>query len=325
MNKINKVKWIGVISIMLFFVSCEEDSFNSIAWQQKSGLPTKNRNRAVGFAINGIGYVGLGMSQQSGQTGQPDYLNDLWSYDPTTDQWTEKAPFPGSNRMGAVAFVINGKAYVGGGSGERGAVNDFYEYDPVSDEWNRAIGIDYTRYSAIAFAVDEKGYAGLGAYYDRQNNFITLNDFWSYAPNQYEWTKLNDFPGEPRLGASVFVMGRKAYITAGCNGDTNTDTYYTDTYEYDTDHNRWTQKKDFPVKECRNASGFSVNGYGYIAFANGNELWQYNPAADQWTKKAGFQKRDAAGSACFVIDNKAYFVIDGGNKNELWLYDASKD
>lgn len=297
---------------------------------KKSDLIAKNRSRAVGFTINGIGYVGLGMSQQSGQTGQPDYLNDLWSYNPATDQWMERATFPGTNRMGAVVFVVNGKAYVGGGTGDHGAVNDFYEYDPVADEWSLSISMDNTRYSAIAFAVEEKGYVGLGAYYDRQNNFITLNDFWSYDPNQYEWTKLKDFPGESRLNSSVFVIGRKVFITAGCDNDRNTATYYSDTYEYDTENNQWTQKKDFPNKEYRNAMGFSVNGYGYIPFIKGGELWQYSPTTDQWGKKAHFPgSYSVSGVACFVINNKAYFVLDSGNKNlnanELWVYDASKD
>jgi len=324
-----KIKWIGMMSIILLFISCKKDEKDSVAWEQKSNLPAKARIGAVGFAINGTGYVGLGMWQESRYSNQPEYLNDLWSYNPATDQWMEKAPFPGSGRMGAIAFVVDGKVYAGGGTGERGAVNDFWEYDPIANEWNLAIGMDDTRYYAIGFAVGEKGYAGLGAYCDRQNNFIILNDFWSYTPNQYEWTKLADFPGNPRIGASVFTVGRKAYITAGCNSDQPPVTYYSDTYEYDTDNNRWTQKKDLPSKQCRNASGFSINGYGYVAFVNGNELWQYNPDTDQWTQKERFPAGYAFNTACFVIDNKAYFVSDGENKNlnanELWVYEASKD
>jgi len=326
------MKWIGVMGILLLFASCkkgDENGNKNGAWIQKSDLPAKNRSRAIGFAINGIGYAGLGMAQSSGQSGQVEYLNDLWSYNPATDQWTQKASFPGTSRMGAVVFVVNGKAYVGGGSGNHGAVNDFYEYDPVADEWNLSIGMDDFRYSAVAFVVGEKGYVGLGAYYDRQNNFITHNDIWSYAPDLYEWTKLNDFPGESRLGASVFVIGRKAYITAGYSADSYPSTYYNDTYEYDVDNNLWSRKKDLPSTECRNASSFSVGKCGYVAFVNGNELWQYNPDTDKWTQKTRYPGGYAAGSACFVIDNKAYIVSDGGNKkpdtNELWVYDTSKE
>lgn len=309
--------------MILFISSCNDDDVNNKAWTQKTSLPAKARMGAIGFAINGKGYVGLGVIEY------PEFCNDFWEYNPATDQWTEKAKFPGDLRMGAFAFVVEGKAYVGGGTGTHGAMNDLYEYDPTTDEWNMVAGMNEPRYDAISFTIEGKGYVGLGALYDRQNNFIQLNDLWNYAPDRYEWTRFFDFQGAARLGASAFTIGRKAYITTGCTDDTAMSSYFNDTWEYDSDNNLWSKKKDFPVNNCRNANGFNIGNYGYVAMANGNELWQYQPDMDQWIKKEGFPNGFRFKAACFVLNNKAYIVTGAGSNNtlcnDLWAYDPSED
>jgi len=42
-------------------------------------------------------------------------LNDFWEYDITTDMWTQKPNFPGPERYGASAFVLNNKGYIATG------------------------------------------------------------------------------------------------------------------------------------------------------------------------------------------------------------------
>src|SRR5688500_4847420 len=78
-------------------------------WTQKTDVGTLPRTSAVGFSINGKGYIATGGSGGN-------YQKDLWEFDPGANTWTQKADFGGSARNGAVSFVINGKAYVGTGS-----------------------------------------------------------------------------------------------------------------------------------------------------------------------------------------------------------------
>lgn len=42
-----------------------------------------------------------------------------------------------------------------------------------------------------------------------------LNDAWMYNPISNSWSQLEDFPGKPRAGATVFVIGNKAYFGTG--------------------------------------------------------------------------------------------------------------
>ena len=58
-------------------------------------------------------------------------LDDLWEYNPATDVWLVRAPYGGSERKNAVAFVINGKAYVGTGKGYTGKKSSMHEYTPM--------------------------------------------------------------------------------------------------------------------------------------------------------------------------------------------------
>jgi len=57
-------------------------------------------------------------------------LDDLWEYNPNTNDWVSKAPYGGSERKNAIAFVVNGKAYVGTGKGYSGKKDGMEEYTP---------------------------------------------------------------------------------------------------------------------------------------------------------------------------------------------------
>ena len=78
-------------------------------WKKKKNFPGLPRESGVSFALEGKGYVCIG-SHYSG--GGPQYQNDLWMYDPQTNNWSEKAALPAQGRYLAVGFVIEGKAYV---------------------------------------------------------------------------------------------------------------------------------------------------------------------------------------------------------------------
>ena len=111
--------------------------YNSVAnsWEQVASLPAElSRSEAVGFSINGFGYVSLG--RQSGAA-----LSDLWRYRPATDSWQQQTSFPGSPREAAVACSIGNKAYICHGGNLAGTVSyhDMWSYEPQQDPLN---GID---------------------------------------------------------------------------------------------------------------------------------------------------------------------------------------
>ncbi|MEL6275920.1 MAG: tail fiber domain-containing protein, partial [Bacteroidota bacterium] len=88
---------------------------------------------------------------------------DFYEYDPSIDQWTRKADFPGLARQRAVGFSVNSKGYLGGGLTSINAFKDFYEYDPIIDAWSRILdfpGGIANFFNGIGFAAQGKGYVG---------------------------------------------------------------------------------------------------------------------------------------------------------------------
>ena len=86
------------------------------SWTQCADMPVAGRKAAVGFAVNGKGYITTG----SVKDGSSSYcVADTWEYDPATDAWTRKDDFKGGVRDGALAFSIGGYGYVGTGLQQR--------------------------------------------------------------------------------------------------------------------------------------------------------------------------------------------------------------
>ena len=98
---------------------------NNYQWTRLANFTGSARLDAVSFVIAGIGYIGTGSLLSSSKT-----LNDIWKYDPLTNQWTFVSYMP-NPRYFATAFTINNKAYIGYGINNTNVdYNDFYEFDP---------------------------------------------------------------------------------------------------------------------------------------------------------------------------------------------------
>lgn len=143
----------------------------------------------------------------------------------------------------------------------------------------------------IAFVINGKAYVGIGDTYS-SDPVKTLHE---YNPTTDTWTKKAEFPGTARRGAVAFAIGGKGYVGTGAVTDNPPyNNYLDDFWEYDPATNKWTQKAKFPGGARAYASGFAVNGKGYIALGKSNaegndgmkgDIWEYDPATNKWTKK----------------------------------------
>ena len=93
-------------------------------WTKKKDIGPWHRGAPVGFSVNGKGYVGTGHAGN-----QYGVRKDFWEYDPAANNWTQVTSMPG-RRYGAVAFVINDKAFVGTGTRHYGFRNDLWLFIP---------------------------------------------------------------------------------------------------------------------------------------------------------------------------------------------------
>jgi N-acetylneuraminic acid mutarotase len=182
-------------------------------WQQITDFPGTPRRGAVGFAIDGFGYIGCGTSS-----------DDMYRYDPTSDTWTQIASVPGGTRMSGIGFALDGFGYVGTGltSNAGWSTTDFYKYDPTADSWTQIddVGIDplngpMPRMESTGFGLNGKGYVITGVTISSGDNY---KDFWEYDPVADLWTRLEDFPGTARRYMSATTLNGCAYVGLGTNG-----------------------------------------------------------------------------------------------------------
>lgn len=119
--------------------------------------------------------------------------------------------------------------------------------------------------------------------------YRTVDTF--YVSSQLRWKRAADFPGEGRIRSTAFVIGTKAYVTAGvakANGP-----YYKDLWEYDSLTDKWTRKADLPGTTRHMALAFVLNGKGYVGggifsmpYNCAADFYEYTPENNTWKKMA---------------------------------------
>lgn len=244
-------------------------------WAQKMFVPgdgdkSGKRKDAVGFAIRGKGYVGLGENV----TG---FLNDFWEYDPTQDDWDRMSDFGGGHRTKATAFVLNNLGYIVGGNGgyyNDILKNDAWQYDPTAEGSPRVAWLKINDMklepvcNAVAFTMDGKGFVGLGRTTDGLSK-----EFSFYDPQDGNWQEfIYEFPGTPRKDAVGFGFDTTAYVGLGIDENGYTKDFYS-LHLYDN----WEKLNDFSGSARHGAIAVKVlenMNIGYVGLgldANGKQ------------------------------------------------------
>jgi N-acetylneuraminic acid mutarotase len=262
----------------------------------------------MGFAINGKGYF-LGSvlydSHSSAET-----IHNMFEYDITTNTYTEKAPIPGYPPVEGVSFVIGNDAYVLSPESQF-----MYRYDQPTNTWTIAasLPVNPERFNATAFAVNGKGYVGLGD--GEVNNVYTrFNDWWEYDPASNTWAKKKNFPGGARVTAAGFAVDSYGYV---CSGDKRTgtvDSYPNDLWQYNPTTDAWVQKANMPGAGF---GGVGLNGivdagghYGFVVTGGPGRCLQYNPSTNTWGTLPDMPGGSRNNFAAFMINRS--LVIGGG-------------
>ncbi|MFM6946542.1 MAG: kelch repeat-containing protein [Flavobacteriales bacterium] len=274
-------------------------------WNKLNDTGMGKRERAVGFAVMGLGYL------CGGQDTAEVIHKDLWAYDPLSDTWTQKADLPGSARRDAVSFVIGNYAYVGAGMDSVSApsgitLKDFWRYNPLTNAWTAVADFPGMGgngvYFSTGFAVAGKGYICGG----KTGSATYSAQFWEYKPSNNQWIQRASFPGGVRYQMASFVVGSKAYVGMGVDQNI----YKKDMYCYDPGANLWTPIAPFPAYERGAASSFSLEDRGFICLGNNGgllgDLIEYNPKTNSWTLRAAFGGSERKSAIAFTIGNIAY-------------------
>lgn len=185
-------------------------------WSQKSNFGGTARYNALGFSINGLGYVGTGFDGDN-------YMNDFWEYNPSSDSWHEIISFRGQKREEAFSFIVDDRVFIGGGRNNGLYQADLWEFDAITGNW-QDISIDddddeygdfssaVRRIYAVTFVISGKAYIGTGS------NGQDLSSFWEFDPIANTYESVTDFEGASRVLANSFVIGGRPYVLTGQSG-----------------------------------------------------------------------------------------------------------
>lgn len=289
--------------------------FSQGAWTKKADFPTSSRFFAVSFSIGNKGYYGLGQKQTEPFVYK--VYNDWWEYDPAKDSWVQKADFPGSGRLGAKGFSLNGKGYAGAGyfimpNGPNAGGNDYqsdiYEYDPSSNTWVK------------------KNDCFLG---DKDFLFVRSDTIWCVNPEYRTLRKYNpltDTWAETSWGKKVFapdysaIAGNDAHFTINGNKYLITlvkkkRVYINQLWEFNPHSLAWTQKNNLPLPGTGEIAAFVI-GEKVFVMRCGQDFLEYNSALDAWTEVKNINLPDKYFFPAFVVSGKYY----GFSKYKFWEF-----
>lgn len=358
------------------------------------------------------------------------YLNDLWRFDPSTQQWTfmkgdniigqtsvfgtvgspASANKPSSRSNAAYWVDANGNFWMFGGYGFDGSsglgyLNDMWRYEPSTNNWTWFKGSVTVNAAAVygTLAVTNssnnpggrKGAmtwtAGNGDLYlfggygiGGNSSFGTMDDLWKFNINTLSWTwvggsnsidnfgtygTLNtpagaNWPGSRAYGATWKDLTGNFWMFGGDGYDAGTPSksYLSDMWMFDMTTGQWTWKSGANtiaqpgsygtqgVASTTNAPGcrispatwidflgnmwlFGGEGLGTATLSIGqlNDLWKYNYTSSQWMWVGGASLVNFSGvygsQGISAPSNRpgarsvSSHWIDGNNN--LWLFGGS--
>jgi len=231
-------------------------------------------------------------------------LNDLWKYNPTSNQWTwvsgsdaadasgsygilgvaSTNNVPGARSGGASWIDSSGNLWLFGGqgydsTGTQSDLNDLWKYNPTSNQWTWVSGSNVGNapgiYGTVGIAaasnvpggrevaaswIDSSGNLWLsgGRGYDSTGTNNYLNDLWKYNPTSNQWTWLAGSNTANALGVYGSIGVASANNVPGARDSSNS--------WIDLSGNLW----------LFGGSGFgSINTVGDL-----NDIWRFGSVLD---------------------------------------------
>jgi len=233
-------------------------------WIQKTHMPTPRDRFAIATYQNKIYCIGgaTGENIYSGATA----VNEV--YNPATDTWEAKSPFP-APAFPLQANVVNGKIYVLTYYGAN------YEYDPTKDSWtNKTKAPHYAFDGYVSAVINDKIYVIGGLSTDQHYN---LNQI--YDPSTDTWslgtpppTSIGNAVGEGAGGATTGLLALKQLYVMGQNGNLRQGEPPGTNRVYNPKADSWTYGVDVPT----NRINFAVAVVNDTIYAIGGG------SADNW-------------------------------------------
>lgn len=314
--------------------SAEDSPYPELVLQNENLSLIPERATAVSFTIGDKAYIAFGRTAGHGSDG----YTDIWEYNPATKTATAKTVFPGTGRVGAIAGVVDGKAYMGLGFNPAktvydatGRLDDFWMFDPANNSWTPKAGFPKRTSGETSPVV-----ASVSFVYQKWVYVITdfdtysfSKEVWRYDTQTDKWEQLNSFPGRHRTGAVMCHDGQRYFFGTGYVVDN-----MNDWWEYFPATDTWKERKPMPDKGRYNAVAFSVGNRFFVAtgrkfggsLTDGiiyDDILEYDANKNGWYKRGKIPTGGRENAVAFVLNNKAYIGFgenEGLMYNDLWSF-----
>jgi N-acetylneuraminic acid mutarotase len=341
----------------------------TLEWTWISGSSTSNQLGTYGTQgtadpsnVPGARYRGVSWIDSSGNLwlfggvyySTPMYgfvFNDLWKYDPATNEWTwvsgsqiggqagtygtqgtaDPANVPGARHRAVSWIDSSSNLWLFGGvgfdsAGNYGYLNDLWKYDPATDEWTWVSGsqigsqagtygtkgtadpsiVPGARYEAVSW-LDSSGklwlFGGTG-YGDSASYSGYLNDLWDYDLTTLEWTWVSGSSSTGQAGT---------YGTQGTAAPANVPGARGSAVSWiDSSGKLW----------LFGGAGYDPTAPIYSNYFNINDLWKYDPTTLEWTWVSGSSTRNQAGTYG-TKGTAASSNVPGARSNAISWIDSS--
>lgn len=271
------------------------------------------------------------------------FFNDLWSYSPDTNTWSQLAPsgrlIPPRFRQSAVWDPVSHRMLIFGGCcGPQGFRDDLWGYDPSTNNWTqltptRPIPPGRNRHAAVWDPMTDEMliFAGLG-------QCFLLSDLWSYRPQTNAWNRLTSMGATslPALEGHSAVWaetGDQLLVFGGCDGSSLKD----ELWSYRPSDNVWTRPSPVgsqPPPRTEHSAVWSRATREMLVFGGSGEkgtlddLWSYRPDNNTWIRLAPEEPTPPARHDHSAVwdRTRAQMLIFGGKDargsflNDLWAY-----
>lgn len=243
------------------FYSYDKDADS---WTTLPDFPGTPRGFSYGVTTDTKGYIGFGIYENE-VTFEFFPLNDLWEFDPVTEDWTELAPCPCLERWHPAMVQVNNKIFMGLGSSLFGDLKDWWEYDIDTDTWTELDDFPGTeRHHPYFFGIGDFVYVGFGHHASE-----IFDDFYRYDPATGSWTELSTFPGQGRVAGTQFSYGDKGYVLSG-QGETHDNLPTGEFWEYDPTDDSWVELLAHPDGGRWAPGSFLIDGTVFFTCGEAN-------------------------------------------------------
>ena len=273
-------------------------------------------------------------------------LNEVWSFDLSSNSWTDLTPSTGgapAGRItpGSVYDIHNHQLLTFSGQGAGNAFfNDTWAFDLTTHTWAEFLPpnpIPAIRYG-VATCYDvlsrtQVTFAG----FTNQGRF---DDTWRFDPAADNWTDVSPGSGRPLercLHAACYdAVGRRMIIYGGQNGGP-----LGDIWAFDLTTETWTELTPVSGPDPRFFSTFEYDALNRRAtmfsgnrssLGRANDVWVYDLWVDDWFELMPTGTKPVArdGAAAIYIESEDRLVIfggtsDGGRLNDVWSLNNLSD